>query len=104
MLDGSLQEFFGRRGMNFDVRSGQLSTGVSGPEVGVDGDSLTARWMANALARNGFTPVLPADGIPCVRCLSPTCLEVSGTPAAAPVTVSCISQAVFQLLSYNRLK
>ena len=104
VLDGSLKAFFGRRGMNFDVRSGQLSTGVSGPEVGVDGDSLTARWMANALARNGFTPVLPAEGIPCVRCLSPTCLEVSGTPSAAPVTVSCISQAVSQLLSYNGLK
>ena len=104
VLDGSLKAFFGRRGMNFDVRSGQLSTGVSGPEVGVDGDSLTARWMANALARNGFTPVLPAEGIPCVRCLSPTCLEVSGAPAAAPVTVSCISQAVSQLLSYNGLK
>ena len=104
VLDGSLKAFFGRRGMNFDVRSGQLSTGVSGPEVGVDGDSLTARWMANALARNGFTPVLPAEGIPCVRCLSPTCLEVSGTPSAAPVTVSCISQAVSQLLSYRDLK
>lgn len=104
VLDGSLKAFFGRRGMNFDVRSGQLSTGVSGPEVGVDGDSLTARWMANALARNGFTPVLPAEGIPCVRCLSPTCLEVSGTSASAPVTVSCISQAVSQLLSYNGLK
>ena len=104
VLDGSLKAFFGRRGMNFDVRSGHLSTGVSGPEVGVDGDSLTARWMANALARNGFTPVLPAEGIPCVRCLSPTCLEVSGTSAAAPVTVSCISQAVSQLLSYNGLK
>ena len=104
VLDGSLKAFFGRRGMNFDVRSGHLSTGVSGPEVGVDGDSLTARWMANALARNGFTPVLPAEGIPCVRCLSPTCLEVSGTSASAPVTVSCISQAVSQLLSYNGLK
>ena len=99
VLDGSLGEFFARRGMNFDVRSGQLSTCVSGPEVGVDGDSLTARWMANALARNGFTPVLPAEGIPCVRCLSPTCLEISGTSASAPVTVSCISQAVLTVLS-----
>ena len=104
VLDGSLKAFFGQRGMNFDVRSGQLSTGVSGPEVGVDGDSLTARWMANALARNGFTPVLPAEGIPCVRCLSPTCLEISGTSASAPVTVSCISQAVSQVLSCRGLK
>ena len=99
VLDGSLKAFFGRRGMNFDVRSGQLSTGVSGPKVGVDGDSLTARWMANALARNGFTPVLPAEGIPCVRCLSPTCIEVSDPLSATPVTVSCISQAVMSVIS-----
>ena len=104
VLDGSLKAFFGQRGMNFDVRSGQLSSGVSGPEVGVDGDGLTARWTANALARNGFTPVLPAEGIPCVRCLSPTCLEVSGTSASAPVTVSCISQAVSLLIDYKGLK
>ena len=104
VLDGSLKAFFGQRGMNFDVRSGQLSTGVSGPEVGVDGEGLTARWTANALARNGFTPVLPADGIPCVRCLSPTCLEVSHPGSATSVTVSCISQAVSLLIDYKGLK
>lgn len=78
VLDGSLGEFFGRRGMNFDIRSGRLSTGVSGPRVGVEGDGLTSRWMANALARNGFTPVLPVAGIPCIHCISPTCLEIAG--------------------------
>jgi len=104
VLDGSLKAFFGQRGMNFDVRSGQLSTGVSGPEVGVDGDGLTARWTANALARNGFTPVLPKEGIPCVRCLSPTCLEVSHPDSATSVTVSCISQAVSLLIDYKGLK
>lgn len=104
VLDGSLKAFFGQRGMNFDVRSGQLSTGVSGPEVGVDGDGLTARWTANALARNGFTPVLPKEGIPCVRCLSPTCLEVSHPGSATSVTVSCISQAVSLLIDYKDLK
>lgn len=101
VLDGSLSRFFSRRGMDFDIRSGRLSTGVAGPEVGVDGDSLTARWMANALARNGFTPVLPADGIPCVRCVSPTCLEVSHPGSATSVTVSCISQAIQYLMNLS---
>lgn len=94
VLDGSLGEFFGRRGMNFDLRSGRLSTGVSGPEVGVDGDGLTARWMANALARNGFTPVLPAAGLPCVHCVSAVCLEVTAVGGVEPVTVQSISRAV----------
>ena len=94
VLDGSLGEFFGRRGMNFDLRSGRLSTGVSGPEVGVDGDGLTARWMANALARNGFTPVLPAAGLPCVHCVSAVCLEVTAAGGVEPVTVQSISRAV----------
>lgn len=94
VLDGSLGEFFARRGMNFDVRSGQLSTCVSGPQVGVSGDGLTARWMANALARNGFTPVLPADGIPCVNCLSQTRIEVSLPSSTGVTAVSCISRAV----------
>lgn len=101
VLDGSLGEFFGRRGMNFEVRSGRLSTGVSGPEIGVEGDSLTARWMANALARNGFTPVLPAAGIPCVRCLSPVCIEVSEPDSGTLATVEGISQAVRLLLPYS---
>ena len=101
VLDGSLSRFFSRRGMDFDIRSGRLSTGVAGPEVGVDGDSLTVRWMANALARNGFTPVLPADGIPCVRCVSPTCLEVSHPGSATSVTVSCISQVIQYLMNLS---
>ena len=101
VLDGSLSRFFSRRGMDFDIRSGRLSTGVAGPEVGVDGDSLTVRWMANALARNGFTPVLPAGGIPCVRCVSPTCLEVSHPGSATSVTVSCISQAIQYLMNLS---
>lgn len=103
VLDGSLGEFFGRRGMNFDVRSGRLSTGVSGPEVGVEGDSLTSRWMANALARNGFTPVLPAAGIPCVHCISPTRLEIScpsrGTDSGAVHAAGSISDAVSFLVA-----
>ena len=80
--------------MNFDLRSGRLSTGVSGPEVGGDGDGLTARWMANALARNGFTPVLPAAGLPCVHCVSAVCLEVTAAGGVEPVTVQSISRAV----------
>lgn len=99
VLDGSLGQFFGRRGMNLDLRSGHLSTGVSGPEVGVSGDSLTARWMSNALARNGFTPVLPASGLPCVHCISPVCLEVTAGDGTAAVTVRSISQAVSVLLN-----
>ena len=62
------------------------------------------KWTANALARNGFTPVLPKEGIPCVRCLSPTCLEVSHPGSATSVTVSCISQAVSLLIDYKGLK
>lgn len=98
VLDGSLREFFSRRGMNFDMRSGRLSTGVSGPAVGVEGDGLTARWMSNALARNGFTPVLPSSGIPCVRCLSPTGIEVQ-LPSGKSANVSGISQAMLFLES-----
>lgn len=98
VLDGSLGEFFGRRGMNFDVKSGRLSTGVSGPKAGVDGDGLTARWMANALARNGFTPVLPAADIPCIHCISPTCLEIvspaHGNATASQYVAGSISEAV----------
>lgn len=98
VLDGSLREFFSRRGMNFDMRSGRLSAGVSGPAVGVEGDSLTARWMSNALARNGFTPVLPTPGIPCVRCLSPTGIDIC-FPSGRSVSVSGISQAMLFLES-----
>ena len=88
VLDGSLSRFFSRRGMDFDIRSGRLSTGVAGPEVGVDGDSLTVRWMAT-------------DGIPCVRCVSPTCLEVSHPGSATSVTVSCISQVIQYLMNLS---
>lgn len=102
VLDGSLSRFFNSRGMDFDCRTGHLSTGISGPQVGVDGDSLTVRWMANALARNGFTPVLPNSGIPCIRCISPTSIEVS-FPASKEVTsVSCISQAIRYLIHTDR--
>lgn len=104
VLDGSLGRFFGSRGMNFDIRSGHLSTGVSGRRVGVGGDALTARWMANALARNGYTPVLPAADIPCVNCQSPTSIEVSMPASDEPLTAGSISEAVFLLSQSNGLK
>lgn len=94
VLDGSLEKFFGRRGMNFDARSGRLSTSVSGDRTGVEGDPLTARWMANALARNGFTPVLPSDGIPYFRCVSPSHIDVHGRDGRLLFSASSISGAM----------
>ncbi len=78
ILDGEMSRFFARRGMNFDVRSGRLSSGVDGVPVGLSGDHDTVRWMANALARNGATPVLPEEGLTCtVVCRSRSQIEVS---------------------------
>lgn len=94
VLDGSLGKFFAGRGMNFDVRSGRLSTSVSGENIGVSGDSLTARWMANALARNGYTPVLPSEGIPYADCVSPCCINVYSSDGVLLAPAASISEAL----------
>ena len=104
VLNGSLGEFFGSRGMSFDKRTGHLSAGVSGMRVGVDGEPLTARWMANALARNGYTPVLPAADIPCVHCQSPSSIEVSLLASDEPQTAGSIQEAISLLSQFKGLK
>lgn len=97
ILDGSIGRFFGRSGLNFDVRSGRLSTGLGGIPVGVSGDGPTARWLANALARNGFTPSLPSRDTVNVLCREGQPIRIS-QPDGSSSEVPDISSAVRSIL------
>ncbi len=104
ILDGEMSRFFARRGMNFDVHSGRLSSGVEGVPVGLSGDHDTVRWMANALARNGATPVLPEDGLKCcVDCRSREEISVRYFDGSESV-FSGIGPAVENISEYIRRK
>lgn len=99
ILDGSLGTFFARSGMNFDVRSGRLSTGMCGIPIGVSGDGITARWLSNALARNGFTPSLPSRDIVNILCLEGQNIQISYLDGFK-AEVSDINAAVRNILEH----
>ncbi len=101
ILDGEMSRFFARRGMNFDTRSGRLSSGVEGIPVGLCGDGEIVRWMANALARNGATPVLPAEGQINVECRSRQEIIIRYKDGNS-VSVSGIGQAAENISAHIR--
>lgn len=104
VLDGSLGRFFMKSGMNFDVRSGRLSSGVEGTRVGVSGDGILARWMSNALARNGFTPCLPSGCLTNVTCLDGQPITVSYADDGNTLVFGTITEAVKNILEHNLLQ
>lgn len=101
VLDGSIGRFFRKSGMNFDVRSGRLSSCVQGVRIGIGGDGVKARWISNALARNGFTPCLPSEDILNVTCMDEGDITVTYADGTSAVFGS-ISEAVRNILEYNR--
>lgn len=59
VLDGTLNRFFGRRNVTFDVASGTFRfTSPEGRQIKIDAeDRSSVHWAENALLRNGFQPV-----------------------------------------------
>lgn len=100
VLDGSIGRFFRKSGMNFDIRSGRLSSCVQGTRVGIGGDGVKARWMSNALARNGFTPCLPSEGILNVSCVDEEDITIA-YPDGTSAVFGNISEAVRNISGYN---
>lgn len=101
IIEGRLTDFFEKRGMNFDVGSGRLSTGSSNTPVGVGGDRLMVRWMSNALFRNGFTPANPSEHTVNVICNSDRSIDVQ-YPCGLSFRANGISEAVKNILENSR--
>ena len=101
ILNGTMSKFFSQKGMTFDTITGNLSMGSSENPIGVEGDSLTARWFANAMFRNGFSPVAPREGIINIRCISPDNIEIC-FPDGVKKTSAGITPAVENILKYVR--
>jgi iron complex transport system ATP-binding protein len=69
ILDGSFEAFFGKEGMEFDPYTGRIETTAPLAPIGLEGDRLTAIWVANALRRAGWQPV-DAGRLPGVNCVN----------------------------------
>jgi iron complex transport system ATP-binding protein len=59
ILNGDLDNFFGKDGMTFDPATGRLNMHHTLAPVGLEGEPLTAYWVGNALMRNGRQPSTP---------------------------------------------
>ena len=56
ILSGTFETFFNKKGFTFDSSTGKLSADKPSFPIIVEGDTLTAQWVGNALIRNGFKP------------------------------------------------
>ncbi len=70
ILEGAFEAFFNKGDIVFDVATGKLSTLAPTLPVGVEGDTLTVRWVGNALLRNGFKPSPFGKARTNVRCVA----------------------------------
>lgn len=76
ILNGSFESFFSKEGIVFDSNTGKLNIEAPIVSIGVEGDFKTAYWVGNALIRNGFKPTAAMAGIPSIKCINPTLLEL----------------------------
>lgn len=101
ILNGTMEKFFSQKGMTFDTITGNLSMGSSENPIGVEGDAISARWLANALFRNGFSPVAPREGLINIRCLDRNNIEII-FPQGKRICTDGITSAVENILDYVR--
>ncbi len=69
ILNGELESFFSKEGIQFDPSTGKLSAIGATEPVGVEGEFRTAYWVGNALLRNGYQPGVVCDGQPNIICV-----------------------------------
>lgn len=103
ILNGTMSKFFSQKGMTFDSMTGNLSMGSSENPIGIEGETLTARWLANAMFRNGFSPTSPKEGIININCIAPDNITIH-FPEGGQMTLKGITSAVENILKYNRAK
>ncbi|MDR1500002.1 MAG: ABC transporter ATP-binding protein [Tannerellaceae bacterium] len=76
ILGGAFDSFFGKEDMRFDLSTGRINAPASIRAVVVDGDLPVARWVGNALMRNGWQPkAVEGDTsrvapLPYIRCVN----------------------------------
>ena len=76
ILQGDIEAFFGKDGFGFDQSTGKLYANKPLTPIGVEGDSIAAHWVGNALIRNGYLPS-PADKTqPSIYCIDRNHLQV----------------------------
>ena len=56
ILNGNFEIFFGQDGVTFEQSTGKLIAAMPVNPIGIEGDSVTAQWVSNALIRNGYCP------------------------------------------------
>lgn len=99
---GEMSRFFGRNGIEFDVRDGafRLEDETLRPMV-VECPVEWMRWVQNALMRSGFKAVIPDAGLPAeglLRVVSPTDMELNC--AGKRVAVGSFAELIDQLKKY----
>jgi iron complex transport system ATP-binding protein len=100
ILDGSFALFFGKEDIAFDPSTGKLSSIAPARTIGVEGDSLTAYWVGNALVRNGFRPAPTGDGQINILCIDRQRIEIT-FPDGKKKKVSGIAGLITELRVEN---
>jgi iron complex transport system ATP-binding protein len=76
ILNGDFETFFCKEGIMFDQSTGQLIAIKPFIPIGVEGDSVTAFWIGNALIRNGFHPSPVDKSRTNIHCINRNNLQV----------------------------
>jgi iron complex transport system ATP-binding protein len=79
ILNGDFEAFFGKEGITFEQSTGKLSALKPSVPIGVEGDSVTAHWVGNALIRNGYQPLPAAASRTIIHCIARDILHITRT-------------------------
>jgi len=98
ILSGAFETFFNKKDITFEPSTGKLTAGKPAFPITVEGDSVTAHWVGNALIRNGFRPASNHESSSRIYCHSPNHLSFFSSGTAKEIKVSSVAELIFTIL------
>jgi len=100
ILSGAFETFFNRKDVTFEPSTGKLTAGKPAFPIVVEGDSVTAHWVGNALIRNGYRPSSHNESNSRIHCHSPNHLSLFFSEAIEK-KASSISELIAIIIMYK---
>jgi iron complex transport system ATP-binding protein len=99
ILNGSFK-FLNKRGIAFDPSTGKLTADKPATPILVEGDPLTAYWVANALIRNGFKPAPKNESNSRIYCHRPNQIFLF-LKGAEEIQINSIEELIVAMFHLN---
>ena len=98
ILSGAFETFFDKKGITFDTLTGKLTVDKPAIPIYVEGETISAHWVGNALIRNGFRPASIHESDSRIYCHDPRNFSLFLSDTASEIKASSIAELLTALI------